>query len=249
MAGAWSRIGYGRLKSMTDYEQIGGYGTPVERGEALSEPINPETITGKPVDISKEVDAVNELVEKYNSVAEYQAAREASKASTSIKTKREELYAIQESKRAPKIQIDQKIVLWSWMIGIAIAFISSAIVSFNGITAVAQFVGLSADWMAGLFFFFIELMYLLFLVAYLVLASRVDEDGVPERTWGAMLGMISFGGIAVGANGFHTFDYWNWDLTNPQMWAGVVLSVAAPIAIISASKMASRVVFAKAISL
>jgi hypothetical protein len=33
------------------------------------------------------------------------------------------------------------------------------------------------------------------------------------------------------------------------MWAGVVLSIAAPIAIISVSKMASRVVFAKAIKL
>jgi hypothetical protein len=33
------------------------------------------------------------------------------------------------------------------------------------------------------------------------------------------------------------------------MWAGIVLSIAAPIAIISASKMASRVVFAKSIQL
>jgi hypothetical protein len=33
------------------------------------------------------------------------------------------------------------------------------------------------------------------------------------------------------------------------MWAGVILGVSAPIAIIAASKMASRVVFAKAIRL
>ena len=62
-------------------------------------------------------------------------------------------YDKQESIRAPKVQIDQKLVLWSWIVGIGIAFISSAIVSFNGITAVAVFVGLSASWMAGLFFF------------------------------------------------------------------------------------------------
>jgi hypothetical protein len=61
--------------------------------------------------------------------------------------------------------------------------------------------------------------------------------------------MISFAAIAVGANAFHTLDFWDWDFTNPQMWAGVVLSIAAPIAIISASKMASRVVFARAISI
>lgn len=163
-------------------------------------------------------------------------------------TKRQR-YELQESKRAPKIQVDQKIILWSWLIGIGFAFISSAIVSFNGITAVAQFVGLSQSWMAGLFFFFIELMYLLFLVAYLVLASRMNESGQPEKTLGAIIGMIMFGGIAVLANAFHTFDFWDWNYLEPRMWAGTVLSVAAPIAIIAASKMASRVVFAKAIKL
>lgn len=163
-------------------------------------------------------------------------------------TKRQR-YELQESKRAPKIQIDQKLVLWTWLTGIGIAFISSAIVSFNGITAVAEFVGLSQDWMAGLFFFFIELMYLLFLVAYLVLASRMTEDGKPEKTFGAVLGMLMFGGIAVLANAFHTLDFWEWEYLEPRMWAGTILSVAAPIAIIAASKMASRVVFAKAIRL
>ena len=103
--------------------------------------------------------------------------------------------------------------------------------------------------MAGLFFFFIELMYLLFLVAYLVLASRITDSGKPEKTLGAVFGMIAFGGLAVLANAFHSFDFWSWDWNEPRMWAGVVLGVSAPIAIIAASKMASRVVFAKAIKL
>jgi hypothetical protein len=159
------------------------------------------------------------------------------------------LYEQQEAKRAPKVQIDQKLILWSWLIGVSVAFISSAIVSFNGITSVAEFVGLSQPWMAGLFFFFIEIMYLLFLVAYLVLASRVDDLGRPEKTSGALWGMIAFGAIAVLANGFHTLDFWNWAWIEPRMWAGIILSISAPIAIISASKMASRVVFAKAVRL
>ena len=165
------------------------------------------------------------------------------------KKKQIERYAQQESRRAAKVQVDQNIVLVSWIAGIGIAFLTSAIVSFNGITSVAQFVGLSQAWMASLFFFFVEIMYLLFLVAYLVLASRIDEEGYPERTNGALWGMIGFGGIAVLANAFHTFDYWEWAWSEPRMWAGVILSIAAPIAIISASKMASRVVFAKAIKL
>jgi hypothetical protein len=168
---------------------------------------------------------------------------------TNIKDNKSLVYERQEAKRAPKVQIDQKIVLWSWIIGIGIAFISSAIVSFNGITSVALFVGLAQEWMAGLFFFFIELMYLLYLVAYLVLGSRIDEEGAPEKTNGALWGMIAFGGIAVLANAFHTLDFWEFDWFSPQMWAGVVLSISAPIAIIAASKMASRVVFAKAITI
>ena len=166
-----------------------------------------------------------------------------------IENQKRQRYELQESKRAPKIQVDQKVILWTWLIGIGLAFISSAIVSFNGITSVAAFVGLSQAWMAGLFFFFIELMYLLFLVAYLVLSSRIDEDGNPEKTIGAIIGMIAFGGLAVLANAFHTFDYWAWNWAEPRMWAGTILGIAAPIAIIAASKMASRVVFARAIKL
>lgn len=229
MASAWKRIGYGRFENMAENAQT-GYGTPVELEEQMA--IAPETIVPEEYTESPE----NEWLDE-NIPVERPA------------TDRELRYQLQESKRAAKIQVDQKIVLLTWLIAVGIAFISSAIVSFNGITSVAEFVGLSASWMAGLFFFFIELMYLIFLVAYLVLASRVDDDGNPEKTGGALWGMISFAAIAVGANAFHTLDYWQWDLTNPQMWAGVVLSVAAPVAIISASKMASRVVFARAIRL
>jgi hypothetical protein len=126
-------------------------------------------------------------------------------------------------------------------------FLASAVISFNGITSVAVFVGLSQNWMAWLFFFFVEVMYLLFLVAYLILASRVDNNGKQEKTGGSLVGMISFGGIAVLANAFHTLDFWEWAYLEPRMWGGLVLSISAPIAIISASKMASRIVFAKAI--
>jgi hypothetical protein len=161
---------------------------------------------------------------------------------TDMERQKRERYEKQESKRAPKIQVDQVITLNAWLSGVLIAFVASAVVSFNGITSVAAFVGLSAAWMAYLFFFFIELMYLLFLVAYLILESREDED-----SRGALTGMIFFAAVAVLANAFHTFDYWEWAFTEPRAWAGVILSVSAPIAIISASKMASRVVFSKAL--
>lgn len=231
MGNAWSKIGYGRLNNMAGLKQT-GYGTPVPFEETI---------------VGQELGETVIDYDKYITPEETKYDQVVLSSQTAVGKRREDLYAIQEAKRAPKIQVDQKIVLWSWMIGIAVAFIASAIVSFNGITAVALFVGLSASWMSGLFFFFVELMYLLFLVAYLVLASRVDEEGNPEKSGGALLGMIGFGAIAVLANAFHTLDFWEWGITNPQMWAGVVLSISAPIAIISASKLASRVVFARAI--
>jgi hypothetical protein len=257
---AWSRIGYGRLKykeqnNMADKFDQTGYGTPKE--VPFDETINTARLSdGEPLITEEQAEsaqvAVADLVDKYNDLVAEQRAKIEDDGKIPVQkqfSKREELYAIQESKRAPKIQVDQRFVLFAWLIAVGIAFVSSAIVSFNGITSVAEFVGLSAPWMAGLFFFFIELMYLIFLVAYLVLASRVDDDGKPEKTGGALWGMIAFAAIAVGANAFHTLDFWNWELTEPRMWAGIVLSVAAPLAIISASKMASRVVFAKAIRL
>jgi thiol:disulfide interchange protein len=201
-----------------------------EENTAVSEPVNPQI-----------TDAVTQTRQRRKS-AKITAQQKAEK-------QKRDLYLKQESRRATKVQVDQKIVLWTWIVGIIVAFATSAVVSFNGITAVAQYVGLAAPWMASLFFFFIELMYVLFLIAYLLLQSRVDDEGNPERSGGAFWGMFLFGSVAVIANGFHTLDFWQYDWTNPQMWAGIVLSIAAPVAIISASKMASRVVFARAIRL
>lgn len=211
-------------------------GGPLEitQKQPEEEPMSTFIPTGKPVE-KNEV----RITEAYRTVSPKDRA----------KKQRQAVYEQQESKRAPKVQIDQKFTLYLWIAGIAIAFLASAFVSFNGITAVAEFVGLTTPWMGSLFFFFIELMYLLFLIAYLLLSSRVQNDGTKEPTFGSIVGMISFGGIAVLANGFHTIDYWNYNFTEPRLWAGTILAVSAPLAIISASKMASRVVFAKAVSL
>jgi len=156
----------------------------------------------------------------------------------------------QEGKRAPRLQVDQTKVMTAWLVTIGVGFLTSAVISFNGITAISAYVGLSAQWMQYLFFFFVELMYLIFLVAYLVLSSRIDEvTGMPEKTLVVQVWMYLFAGIAIASNGFHTLDFWEFAYTEPRLWAGFVLSVAAPLAIISASKLASRVIFARAVSL
>ena len=167
---------------------------------------------------------------------------DAERAERKLEAERATRYAAQEAKRADPIQIDQRVTLATWIVAVGVGFVASAMISFNGITSVAPLVGLSAAWMSYLFFFFIEFLYLVFLVAYLLLASR------NEKAVGALAGMWFFAGVAIAANGFHTFEYHNWDFLSVEAWAGVVLSVSAPIAILSVSKLASRVVFARVIS-
>lgn len=150
-------------------------------------------------------------------------------------------YEEQEAKRAKLVQIDQPWVLWVWIGGVFLGFVASAIISFNGITSVAPLVGLSEAWMSMLFFFIVEFLYLLFLIAFLLLDSRAEG-----YRW-VVVGMVYFASVAILGNAYHTFSYHEWDLMDAGTWAGVVLSVSAPVAILSLSKLASRVVFAKAV--
>lgn len=182
-------------------------------------------------------------------IAQRAAEAEAEAVALKARQVRAKRYERQEAKRAEKIQIDQTLVQRLWLAGVGVGFLASAVISFNGITAVSVFVGLSADWMQYLFFFFIEFMYLIFLVAYLMLASQVDDEtGRPVSTWGALVGMIFFAGVGIYGNFIHTGIYNSWDWSKVETFTGLILSVSAPIAVISASKLASRVVFAKAIT-
>jgi len=128
----------------------------------------------------------------------------------------------QEAKRAKPVLADQNVTLWVWLTGLAVGFIASAVISFNGITAVASLVGLSFDWMRFLFFGIVEWMYLVFLIAYLIQESRA------EKSSGAFWGMVYFGFVGVGGNAYHTLVFHEWAWLSPDMWVGVVLAISAP---------------------
>lgn len=156
-------------------------------------------------------------------------------------------FEAQEAKRAQPIQPDQFGTLVVTLALAGIAMVTSGIISYNGITAVAQFVGLSAPWLASLFFGFIELLIVVFTIMYLVISSRSDEDGKPESGTTEFAGMVTFSAIAVYGNLIHTLDYNNYVFTSVETWTGVVLSVAAPVAVIWLTKSASRVLFARTV--
>lgn len=157
-------------------------------------------------------------------------------------------YEEQERKRAPRRQIDTTWVQNFWLGGLAVAFITAAVVSFDGISEVAAFMRLTEDWMRYLVFFFIELAYLLFLLAFLNLESLPEEDR-GGSTRGVVFGMYAFAGIAIVANPFKVLVAWDYAWAEPPMWAGMVLSTMAPIAVLALSKVAARVVFARPLRL
>jgi hypothetical protein len=158
-------------------------------------------------------------------------------------------YKRQESKRADLVQIDQNVVLYS-LIGIsAVVFVTSGVISFNGMTSVAEFVGSLPgwEWIRYMFFGGVEVAIIGFLGLYLLAGSREDADPKSVKlNFGVMVGLSM---IAVFANMFHTFDFWKWNWVEPRMYAGVVLSTVIPLSFIFISKQLSDVVFAKAISL
>jgi hypothetical protein len=157
-------------------------------------------------------------------------------------------YEKQESKRTEPIQPDQRGPLVVTLILAGIAMVTSGIISYNGITSVAQFVGLSETWMAGLFFGFIELLIVVFTMLYLIYGSRVNEDGNPVNAAFEFIGMITFSALAVYGNLIHTLEFHDYAL-NTESVTGVALSVAAPIAVVWLTKSASRVLFARPVRL
>lgn len=158
-------------------------------------------------------------------------------------------FEAQEAKRAEPIQPDQPGTLVVALALAGVAMVTSGIISYNGITAVAQFVGLSAPWLASLFFGFIELLIVVFTILYLVISSRSDENGRPMNGTTEFAGMVTFSAIAVYGNLIHTLNYNDYAFTSIETWTGVVLSVAAPVAVIWLTRSASRVLFAKTVRL
>lgn len=152
-----------------------------------------------------------------------------------------ERYRVQEAKRAVRIQVDQKGTLVVNLVIASVALVTSGIISFNGITSIAPLIGLTFGWQAYLLFGFIEALILYFTLNFLVRSSREDDGG-----FGDFAGLITFSALAVAGNFWHTATFHEWSGT-PDMWAGVVLSVTAPVAVIWVAKSSSSTLFAKSI--
>jgi hypothetical protein len=198
-----------------------GYGTPVQ-------------------DVPRELELVR------TKAAEKQARYRKNK--TVVEKQSNERYIKQESKRATRPQIDQNGTLYLAIVLSVITFLASAALVANGTIGVAVFMGLAYDWLAWLVFGALEVAILTFLLFYLMIGSRSEDQGGGEKVaelWFRL--MVGFSAIVIVANGFHTLEFWNFAWQEPRMYVGAALSMIVPLSYVLVSKGLSTVVFAKSI--
>ena len=121
---------------------------------------------------------------------------------------------------------------------VAILMVSSFIVSFSGIYEVSQWTGIPQviQWLPALF---IDAAILAYTISLVVFKAR------GESTWRTMVGLVAFAGISVVANIAHTLSFWNGELTDFRAWVGVLITAAAPIAVLLAAEEITRLAFEK----
>jgi hypothetical protein len=236
----------------TSYPRLVQAGWPGEEPEGIPVGLIPENTTKmttyKEQPVSPAVTETAQPKKRRRRPTETVRASRVKELGEKLERQRLSRYEEQERGRAPRLQIDTVTMQWVWLAGLAVAFVTAAVVSFDGITAVAAYMKLTQDWMPYLVFFFVELSYLLFLVAYLNLSSLPEEERGGNLR-GVTFGMYAFASIAIVANPFKVLVAWDYAWAEPPMYAGMVLSTMAPVAILVLSKLAARVVFARPLRL
>ena len=141
-----------------------------------------------------------------------------------------------EVKKSARINPDAIPVLATAVVLVGVLMISSFIVSFNGLYDVAQWTGLPVflQWLPALF---IDAAILAYTISLVVFRAR------GESVWRTTLALIAFAGISVIANIAHTVSFWDGQLTDFRAWIGVLITAAAPIAVLLAVEEITRLAF------
>jgi|GEM_PF-3984835 len=149
----------------------------------------------------------------------------------------EELPTIKrDSKKSRRLNLDSIGMLVFSLLIVSSLMATSFIASFNAIYASAEFTGTAVEW-RWVFPVFIDVAIFGYTLNLFIFKRRGAAVG---RT---IAGLIFFAFISVAVNFAHTLDYWQGDLANYQAWVGVMLAVAAPIAVLLASEELGRLAF------
>lgn len=138
--------------------------------------------------------------------------------------------------RSARLNPDSIPVLATAVALVAVLMVSSFIVSFTGIYEVSEWTGIPQviQWLPALF---IDAAILAYTISLVVFKAR------GQSVWRTMIALIAFAGISVVANVAHTLSYWDGELTDFRAWIGVLITAAAPIAVLLAAEEITRLAF------
>lgn len=148
--------------------------------------------------------------------------------------------AARDAKRAQPLLPDTKVSLIIAVALVGILMVSSFTVSFAGIYEVAAFTGIPhyLQWLPGVF---IDMAILAYTISLMIFKSR------GHSTWRTMAGLSGFAVLSVGANISHTLAFWHGNTSDWRAWVGVVITAAAPVAVLLASEEIGRLAFVEPI--
>jgi hypothetical protein len=138
--------------------------------------------------------------------------------------------------KSARINPDAIPVLATAVALVTILMITSFTVSFSGIYTVSAWTGLPGflQWLPAIF---IDAAILAYTIALVVFKAR------GESTWRTLAGLSAFAAISVIANVSHTLSFWNGSLADFRAWIGVLITAAAPVAVLLASEEITRLAF------
>ena len=139
-------------------------------------------------------------------------------------------------KKSARINPDAIPVLATAVALVSLLMITSFAVSFNGIYDVSAWTGLPAflQWLPAVF---IDAAILAYTISLVVFKAR------GESTWRTLAGLTAFAAVSVVANIAHTLSFWDGSLSDFRAWVGVLVTAAAPIAVLLASEEITRLAF------
>jgi len=138
-------------------------------------------------------------------------------------------------KKSTRLNLDST---WVLVFTVSIVFglmLASFTASFVAIYEVAEFTGIGE--LRWVFPVFIDAAILAYTLSLFIFKHR------GESTWRTLLGLFGFALLSVAANVVHTISYWEGDISSYQSWIGIVLTAAAPIAVLLASEEIARLAF------
>jgi len=232
----------------------------LENAQALMEMQRGDTVTyGDPATLVRAMEARPKARTLSRAEREEQEAQ-ARRKTAELERERiaEERETEAERKRFTEIDPQRKIAFGVALVVGIIIFLTSALFSFPAVAATAELMLPVWFWLALVVPGFVEAFIIYFGIETVIWQARAantvryspaQQDVAQSMSNGALSWMLVFTGVAVIANGAHTFMGYEalGQLGTWQAWLGIGLAALAPLSVVLITKRVSRLVFIYAV--